>query len=140
MMGYRDPNDNDDEREAERWDTVLHDFGVRAYIHERYMSTAEQKETAMASFTVGITFTKNVEVEVDEDSVTNAVDNEDFGIINDISVEDFTSGETVEVEVQFSGSIEVELGDLEELAKQEAERLLANESVFDFEVQTVDEN
>lgn len=35
MMGYRDPNDNDPEREAEYWDMILHDFGVDEYFRQR---------------------------------------------------------------------------------------------------------
>ncbi len=40
MMRHRDPNDNDAEREAEYWDMVLRDFGVAAYIAERYGESA----------------------------------------------------------------------------------------------------
>ena len=36
MMGFRDPNDNEAEDEAEYWDMVLHDFGVQAYFELRY--------------------------------------------------------------------------------------------------------
>ena len=49
MMGYRDPNDNDDELEADRWDMILHDFGVAAYFQERYgfdIETLEEDEEA----------------------------------------------------------------------------------------------
>ena len=49
MGGYRDPNDNDDELEADRWDTVLRDFGVATYFQERYgfdIETLEEDEEA----------------------------------------------------------------------------------------------
>ena len=41
MMGYRDPNDNDPEREAEYWDMILHDFGVDEYFRQRYPEEEE---------------------------------------------------------------------------------------------------
>jgi hypothetical protein len=98
-------------------------------------------------FTVNISGTKNVEIELrdlDEDA-SNALDSELTGSdLEDVNIEEVTidGGSVVEAEVRFTASVLVTLedADIEDLVRHQAEDALSSAGVHDFDIDSIDAN
>jgi|KBSSwiS6_1023812.scaffolds.fasta_scaffold241924_1 hypothetical protein len=98
-------------------------------------------------FTVNISGTKNVEIELGDldDDASNALDNELSGSdLEDVSIEEVTvdGGTAVQAEVRFTASLLVELedDDIEQLVRDNASDALSSAGVHDFDIDSIDAN
>jgi hypothetical protein len=132
----------DDGWEAGYWDDILHEFGVAGYIEARY--GAQERRSSM-DFTVSISGTKTISVDIDGDTIGDAagqVFENETGDLNDVIINDLSvETEQVEVVIDFSATLNIELDDedIDRLVRNEAENALSNAGVDDFDIDSVDQ-
>lgn len=98
-------------------------------------------------FTVSVIGTKNVDIELNDldDLASDVLDTELVGSdLEDVDIEEVTidGGTTIEAEVRFTANITVTLedSDIEDLVRHQAENVLSESGVHDFDIDSIDAN